>query len=150
MNERPTLVVGFEDSEDGRHALSTALDLARRLDAQVNVVHVATQEDYPVDPDTADWELAGWRRLGDIREMAERLLAARPDTRFIERRGDPATVLHEVGDNCNALMIIVGLPRKGAGGWVSTLITRPVSRAVTRHPSRPVLLVPRTGKSGPS
>lgn len=148
MNEQPTLVVGFKDSDDGKHALTTALDLARRLDARVNVVHVATQEDYPVDPDTADWELEGWRRLGDIREVAEQLLAACPDTRFIERRGDPATVLHEVGDDCHALMIIVGLPRKGAGGWVSSLITRPVSRAVTRHLDRPVLLVPRTGSSG--
>jgi nucleotide-binding universal stress UspA family protein len=148
MSSRPTIVVGFKDSGDGKHALVWALDLARRLDALVNVVHVATPEDYPINPDTADWEIEGWHRLGDVRDEAERLLAACPDARFIERRGDPATVLHEIAEGCDALMIIVGLPRNGAGGWVSNLVSRPVSRAVTRQMRRPVLLVPHQGVAG--
>ena len=147
MSARATIVVGFKDSSDGKHALTSALDIARRMNAQVNVVHVATLEDYPVNPDTPDWEIEGWHRLGDIREEAERLLAACPDARFIERRGDPAKVLHEVAEGCDALMIIVGLPRDGAG-WVTHLMSRPVSRAVTRHVRRPVLLVPHDSDAG--
>lgn len=147
MSARPSLVVGFKGSGDGKQALAAALDLARRLDAEVNVVHVATLRDYPINPDTPDWEIEGWHHLGDIREEAERLLATCADARFIERRGDPATVLQEIAEECDALMIIVGLSRSGAAGWVSHLVSRPVSRAVTRHPGRPVLLVPQDNET---
>ena len=52
----PVVVVGYKNSADSRHALETAIGLARPLGALVRVVHVVEIGDYPVDPDSEDWE----------------------------------------------------------------------------------------------
>lgn len=143
MGTSSAIVVGYKDSPAGRQALSTALGLGHRISAAVHVVHVATHEDYPINPDMPDWEVEGWMNLGDIREQVERLLVAFPDlnTHFVERRGDPAQVLDEIADTLNALMIVIGLTSHGPAGW-PRILSRPVGKTLTRRPRRPVLLVP--------
>jgi nucleotide-binding universal stress UspA family protein len=50
------LVVGFDRDAVSRAALTVAADLAGRLAARLVVVHVVDLDDYPIDPEAADWE----------------------------------------------------------------------------------------------
>lgn len=144
MSDAPVIVVGYKDSADSRHALDTAIDLGIRLDAHIRVVHVRALDDYPVDPDSADWEEQGEAHLQLIRtQVAARLKTGTPESTYSEERGDPAHVLHDVAIASGALMIVVGLPSSGTGP-LSRIFTRPVSVAITKHPECPVLMVPRT------
>ncbi|MGI8524546.1 MAG: universal stress protein [Nocardioides sp.] len=144
VNDAPVIVVGYKDSADSRHALDTAIDLGIRLDAHIRVVHVRALDDYPVDPDSEDWEGQGQAHLVLIRRQVAALLTpGMPGSTYSEERGDPAHVLQDVATASGALMIVVGLPSSGTGP-LSRLFTRPVSVAITKHPECPVLMVPRT------
>lgn len=120
---------------------------ARRSGAQVNVVHVATRESRSKGTFPNGTSRVG-DVSGDIREEGEQLLVACPDARFIERRGDPASVLLEIADGRDAHMIIVGTA--SPHGWRMGLDIRhqQVSRDATRHPTRPALLRPRQTEPG--
>jgi nucleotide-binding universal stress UspA family protein len=138
----PVMVVGYKNSDDSRHALDTAIGLAEPLGAVVHVVHVVELGDYPVDPDSEDWEERGRMHLELIGEQVSARIRAVPGATFSVDHGDPATVLHEVAADKGAVMIVVGLPAKGVGP-LSRLFTRPVSTTVIKHLHTPVLLVPR-------
>ena len=137
----PVVVVGYKNSDDSRHALDTAIGLARPLGALVRVVHVVEAGDYPVDPDSEDWEEWGRMNLELITEQVRAYIGDLPGATFSVERGDPATVLHAIAGEAGAVMIVVGLPTKGVGP-LSRLFTHPVSASVTRHVHTPVLLVP--------
>jgi nucleotide-binding universal stress UspA family protein len=137
----PVVVVGYKNSDDSRHALETAIGLARPLRAVVRVVHVVEAGDYPIDPDSEDWEEWGRMNLELIREQVSTYIAELSGATFSVERGDPATVLHTLAGEADAVMIVVGLPTKGVGP-LSRLFTHPVSTSVTRHVHTPVLLVP--------
>jgi hypothetical protein len=66
-----------------------------------------------------------------------------PGATFSVERGDPATVLHAIAGEAEAVMIVVGLPTKGAGPF---LVCSPIRRSsrVTKHGHTPVLLAPRS------
>ena len=141
MASTPVFVVGYKNSDDSRHALQTAIDLAGPLGALVRVVHVVEPGDYPIDPDSEDWEEWGRMNLELIGEQVSAYIRDLPGAACSIERGDPATVLHAVAAETGAVMIVVGLPTHGAGLW-SRLFTRPVSASVTKHLRTPVLLVP--------
>lgn len=141
MAATPVVVVGYKNSDDSRHALDTAIGLAQPLGALVRVVHVVEVGDYPVDPDSEDWEEWGRLNLELIGEQVRTYIRDLPGATFSVERGDPATVLHAIAGEAHAVMIVVGLPAKGVGP-LSRLFTRPVSTSVTKHVHTPVLLVP--------
>jgi nucleotide-binding universal stress UspA family protein len=140
MAATPVVVVGYKNSDDSRHALDTAIALARPLGAAVRVIHVVEAGDYPVDPDSEDWEEWGRLNLELIGEQVSTYIRDLPGAIFSVERGDPATVLHDIATQAEAVMIVVGLPAKGVG--LSRLFTHPVSTSVTKHVQTPVLLVP--------
>lgn len=141
MAGSPIVVVGYKNSSDSRHALETAVGLARPMGALVWVVHVVETGDYPVDPDSEDWEEWGRMNLELIGEQVSTYIRDLPGATFSVERGDPATVLHSIAAEAGAVMIVVGLPTKGAGP-LARLFTHPVSNSVTKHAQTPVLLVP--------
>ena len=49
------LVLGHDHHPYSQNALTVAAALARRLRAEVHVVHSIDLSDYPIDPDAADW-----------------------------------------------------------------------------------------------
>ena len=144
MAATPVVVIGYKNSDDSRHALDTAIGLARPLGALVRVVHVVEVGDYPVDPDSEDWEEWGRLNLELIGEQVRTYIRDLPGATFSVERGDPATVLHAIAGEAEAVMIVVGLPTKGVG-LLSRLFTHPVSTSVTKHVHTPVLLVPGPG-----
>ena len=138
-----TLVVGYGPDPGGDHILDRAADLARRLRARLHIVHVVTLDDYPIDPDVADWEQHAERELAQQNDRVGRALANRGvDWEYETRRGDPAVELCRAAHEHDALLIVVGTRGEGLRTVISRLLEPSVSHAVIGHQHRPVLVVP--------
>lgn len=138
--EMPLLVVGYDRHPAAQSALRTAAELADRLRARLLVLHVIDLEDYPIDPDTADWETQAVRAVAAERATAEELLAAhRLPWSFQVEHGEPGQQVLELAARHDALMIVIGVARHE---WGAHLLTGSVAKHLTRHTDRPVLLVP--------
>jgi nucleotide-binding universal stress UspA family protein len=140
-----TLVVGHCRDTASDHALAVAAELGRQLGAQLHVVHVVVLDDYPIDPDAADWEEQGERILTEERHHVEAALirTGLPWT-YQSCRGNPAKALAAAADEHNALMIVVGTRGEGLRATLSRLIQPSVSHALIEYQRRPVLIVPPT------
>jgi nucleotide-binding universal stress UspA family protein len=138
-----SLVVGHSPDPGSDHALDAAAELAHRLGARLHVVHVVTLDDYPVDPDAADWEEQAAHELAQQHDRVARTLIDRGvDWEFETRRGDPAAELCHAADEQDALLIVVGTRGEGLRTVVSRLLEPSVSHAMIRSQDRPVVVVP--------
>ena len=141
---RETLVVGYDRSEASHHALTVATDLASRLGARLHVVHVVDLNDYPVDPDSADWEQRGLAELEDEFQVANAALHDwSGEWTYDVQRGDPVHALADVAKREGALMIVVGTRGGGIGAALGHLLggSWSVSHGLERA-GMPVLVVP--------
>ncbi len=138
-----SLVVGHSPHPASDAALRVAVDLARRLRADLHVVHGVDLFDYPVDPDAADWEQQARRSLDAQRRRVEAALADAPlGWTYQAAHGDPARLIAGVAEETDALMIVVGSHGEGPGATFERLLAGSVSRTVLRRQHRPVLVVP--------
>ena len=137
------LVVGHSRHAAADLALHLAVDLARRLRADLHVVHAVDLLDYPVDPDAADWEQQARRALAEQRRHVDAVLAGFPlSWTYQAGHGNPARLITDVAEETDALMIIVGSHGEGMGATFDRLVAGSVSRTVLRRQRRPVLIVP--------
>lgn len=138
------LVVGHDRSASAQRALRVAVDLARRLGgAAVHVVHGVDLDDYPIDPDAADWDEQAARTLEDQRRAVQDVAGDAPGGwSFHAGRGDPADLLVALARECDALMIVVGTRGEGVSAAFARVLDRSVSHAVIHRQHRPVLVVP--------
>jgi nucleotide-binding universal stress UspA family protein len=137
----PALVVGFDGQEASLAALRTAADLARRLGADLHVVHGIDVRDYPVDPDAATevWEGRAREALEHLHVQVREALADHPGSwTYHAWNGDPVRLLATVADEQDALMIVVGTHRHRS---LSRVMRLSVSRSLPKAAHRPVLLV---------
>jgi nucleotide-binding universal stress UspA family protein len=138
-----TLVVGHSADENSQAALRVAADLAGRLHAHLHVVHGIDLDDYPVDPDSSDWDESARRNLAAQRAQVTDALADLPIAWTYHRSpGNPVALLHKIADAHHALMIIVGTRGEGLGAAASRVLDRSISHGVIAHQQRPVLVVP--------
>ncbi len=142
--DRPgtALVLGHSRHPSDETALGVAADLAQRLHAHLHVVHGISLDDYPIDPDAADWEEQARRALDAQRARVQTVLAGSGGWSYHAGRGDPVGLIAAVADDNDALMIVVGSRGEGAGAAVERVLGGSVSRGVLRHARRPVLIVP--------
>lgn len=150
-----SLVVGHSRHPAADVALHFAVDLARRLHADLHVVHAVDLTDYPVDPDAADWQEQARRALAEQGRHVEALLAGFPlSWTYQAGHGDPVRLMADVAEETGALMIIVGSHGEGLGATFDRLVAGSVSRTVLRRQHRPVLIVPSgyrpTARSSPT
>ena len=137
------LVAGHSRHAAADHALHFAVDLARRLHADLHVVHAVDLLDYPIDPDAADWEQQALRALAEQRRHVDAVLADFPMSwTYQAGHGNPARLIADVAEEFDALMIIVGSHGEGMGATFDRLVAGSVSRTVLRRQRRPVLIVP--------
>lgn len=146
--KKRTLVVGYNESPEGRHALRYSVDLANALGADVEVIHVADAEDFLIDPDMGDWEeqsRATSTRMTD--EVADVLAQVLWSSRFRTSPGDVAKVLHEAARGHPDCIVVVGVPASTPSP-LTRLISRSVQHQMTHHVECPVLLVPAPHTAG--
>jgi nucleotide-binding universal stress UspA family protein len=141
--DRAALVVGHDRFSESDHAVVVAIDLARQLHAFLHVVHAVGLDDYPINPDAADWEQQAADVLEAQRRAVEDLLAGVAlGWRYHTGRGGPVELLAAVAEAHDALMIVVGTRGGGLAAALARMLGRSVSRQVALRQSRPVLVVP--------
>jgi nucleotide-binding universal stress UspA family protein len=139
--ERLALVVGHDGHPASGAALTTAVDLARRLGAHLHVVHSVTLDDYGIDPDIEAFEEERDRNVARERERIAAALARAPIRwTYHEERGDPVHQIARLADDVDASFIIVGATHRGVlhhlvGGHA-------VSTRLLLLQARPVVVVP--------
>lgn len=138
------LVLGHSRFPDSDTALDVSATLARRLRAHLHVVHGISLDDYPIDPDAADWEQQAREVIDAQRARVEAVLtrSGAAGWTYHAGRGDPVGLIAAVADEHDALMIIVGSRGEGIGAAVERILGGSVSRGVLRRGHRPVLVVP--------
>lgn len=143
------IVVGYDEHPASRAALAFAAALAFRLDAELNIIHVLSLDDYPIDPDGPDWEACAEREVSDEREKAREVLGAHGLTKWTYdvQRGNPVRLLVDACEKRDALMIIVGKPEQGFGAMLNHLVTGSISRGLLHTAHRPVVIVPENGEA---
>ncbi|WP_256788542.1 universal stress protein [Frankia sp. AvcI1] len=147
------VVVGVDNGQATPAALGWAADLAARLGAELDVVHV--QPLSPAQIRTMVSTVPGRRacerflRFEEDAEsraagaVADRTLAAIPVRwRFHVRAGEPATELLAVADSVDAYAIVLGTRHGGVGVALERLLTGSVSHRTLHRTRRPVLIVP--------
>ena len=97
--ETQCLLVGIDRHPASHVALHTAAALATKLQARLEVVHVIDLSDFPIDPDSADWDTAAEATLNEQRRQVTLELAhfTGPWASHV-RSGDPARIL---ADTCS-------------------------------------------------
>jgi nucleotide-binding universal stress UspA family protein len=137
------IVVGFDEEPQSHAALTVAIDLARRLGAHLDVVHVVDLRDYPVDPDSDDWESASSANLALTAEHVRAAIGDHTQTwSYHAWRGDPVHLLATVAEESGALMIVVGTHGAGFAATIHRMTSGSVSRGLIGHSHIPVLVVP--------
>ncbi len=140
-----SMVLGYDRTPESRNAFDVTLDLGARLMAFLHVVHAIDLRDYPIDPDSADWEAKAAATLAEERKIATGLLRQYPwGWSYLAGRGDPARLLMSVADDHDALMIVVGSKGEGLHVLVERLISPAVSHRLIERAKRPVLVVSRS------
>ncbi|EIV93614.1 universal stress protein [Frankia sp. QA3] len=147
------VVVGVDTREAAPAALVWAADLAQRLDAELDVVHVqhlslgqiramvSTVPGRGVSERFLKAEEDAQSRA--VCTLAERTLAGSPvHWRFHIRAGDPATHLLAVADSVDAYAIVIGTRHGGAGVALDRLLAGSVSHRMIHWTRRPILVVP--------
>lgn len=143
-----TLVLGHGGDPASGQALRVAADLAGRLHAHVQVVHGVDLDDYPIDPDAADWDHQAQLALAtQRRQVADALAGVGQGWTYHASHADPVRLIAAVAEEHDALMIIVGTRGEGFGASVERLMGRSVSHGVIRAQYRPVLVVPAPAPS---
>jgi nucleotide-binding universal stress UspA family protein len=136
-----TILVGVDDSEGSRAALSWAADLAHGLQAKVVAVHVFEPLAH----------LGGGAAGGDLRALRDRARReleqdlCRPlrerglpfETRLVE--GTPSEALADAAEEVQADLLVVGARRLGR---LKELLLGSTSKALAERAQRPVAIVP--------
>lgn len=137
------LVVGYDRHPSSHAALLVARELATRLAAQLDVVHVEDMSDQPISPDQPEWEEEFARALASQHEQVrDAMLGHAGRWTYRAARGDPAQILAAAAAELRATMIIVGTGEPGTAHALHRLLDGSVLRRLIRHQPCPVLVVP--------
>lgn len=149
--EQLRIVVGYESADRSTHVLAKARELAGRLSASLEVVHVqdavvspapSSAVGFPLDPGGAVITTAlSSERLSEIQQQLEREVGA-ADAVVRVVQGWAPDVLRAVADELDAYLIVVGGPGHGFGAFLEHLVTGSVTHELERRAHRPVLVVP--------
>lgn len=139
-DSRTRLLVGYDRHPASHHAVIVAARLAEALDAHLTVMHVVDLEDYPIDPDRADWEEAAQQQIALEEDYASTLLETAPIRwSYHTARGDAAHQLAKTASDLDAMFIVVGATGKNL---VRRLTHGSVPQSLFKHQPKPVIVVP--------
>jgi nucleotide-binding universal stress UspA family protein len=140
-----SLVVGFDRRPESLAALRTAIQIGRRLQAGLWIVHAVDLSDYPVDPDRHDYEEQAQKTLAEERVAVSTVLAGYEfGWSYRALNDDPVHALIRTADDIDALMIVVGSRGEGWHLFLERLVSPSVSHRLIERCGRPVLVVSHT------
>lgn len=134
-----TIVVGYDGSTAARKAFDAALELAARDHAELHVVSVGRPSEIADDVETEaliEHTRAYHRRL--LAELKASAATKQVKTRYEVAVGHPAEQIIYYADRIGADLIVVG--DRGRSNFARLLLGS-VSKQVTEHAGRPVLVV---------
>ena len=140
--DRAHVVVGVDCSDDAGHLLRTAADVARRLDADLDVVYAYPRPLHTHGPedDATAVEVHRHMRNGLGRTVTDALGARRARTALSAVAGDPTRALLTHARHTS--LLVVG--DRARTVTASVLLGSVATRCIARH-SGPVLVVPHRG-----
>jgi nucleotide-binding universal stress UspA family protein len=130
------VVIGYDGSDAAKRALRRAAELAG--DETVTVVSVASQLSGPVRGIQPYWPQEIENRRANLEEARTLLLEQGKQVHAVEGRGDPGTLIAEVGDRAGADVIVVGTRGQNVLGRA---LRGSVSTKVLRRSDRDVLVI---------
>lgn len=115
--EHPVIVVGYDGTERGDDAAALGAAIARRLDGRVVIAGVYHQ-DFPQWPGSDEFE-ASMRQIvaEQLRKVDVEGLGVPAEVRTVRARSE-ARGLHELAENLDAELIVVGSTHRSAVGRV--------------------------------
>lgn len=134
-----TIVVGYDGSTAARKAFDAALELAARDHAELHVVSVGRPSEIADDVETEaliEHTRAYHRRL--LAELKASAATKQVKTHYEVAVGHPAEQIIYYADRIGADLIVVG--DRGRSNFARLLLGS-VSKQVTEHAGRPVLVV---------
>lgn len=137
------ILVATDFSQDSERALSQAIDLALRLEAELDLVHVAVVPMPPVEmlaPTPIDFSLDEAKRA--IGELEQRAAARGVVTRGHVRVGDVVLGILDAIAEIGPELVVVASHGKGA---MKRMMLGSVSQSLCRRSRVPVLVVPTAG-----
>lgn len=103
------IVVGYDDHPTSRRALTQAVDLARRLDQPLRVVHVIDLDDLPPDPDSGDWDRDVAHRASELEQyVRDKVRLPAQQWSYVATSGDVWHRLLRESEQLDAWLIVVG------------------------------------------
>ena len=134
-----TIVVGYDGSTAARKAFDAALELAARDHAELHVVSVGRPSEIADDVETEaviEHTRAYHRRL--LAELKASAATKQVKTHYEVAVGHPAEQIINYADRIGADLVVVG--DRGRSNFARLLLGS-VSKQVTEHAGRPVLVV---------
>jgi nucleotide-binding universal stress UspA family protein len=136
------ILIGYDDTESARHALTRAVDYARAFNASLVVASVAPllvnagRGMGAIDPLSDEDEHQ--RQLQTARELIEGLPGSTLPAEYVTAVGDPVEVIVTLSEEHGVDLIVVGTREPS---MIARLFGQSVSSAVARHARRDVLIV---------
>ncbi|RAL30820.1 universal stress protein [Rhodococcus sp. AQ5-07] len=142
------LVVGFDRGAGSHAALGFAVDFALHVHAGVHVAHSVDPNDLPIDPDSPNYEKELAAGLESERIQACAMLAPLPGNWSYDcTRDDPMRLLNSIAETYDALMIVIGTPRRGFISTMERMSGESVSAHLIHKSHRPLLMIPAQARS---
>ena len=136
------ILLGYDDTESARHALTRAVEYARAFDASLVVASVAPllvnagRGMGAIDPLSDEDEHE--RQLQTARELIAGVPGDPVPAEFVTAVGDPVEVIVTLSEEHAVDLIVVGTREPS---MIARLFGQSVSSAVARHAHRDVLIV---------
>lgn len=138
------IVVPTDFSEASEHALSTALDLAERLGAEVELLTIVPKSDplFPRNPDNRKAAERIAREEAEDAQAALDALARQHEGSALTHvaHGTPHQAIVEYAEECGARLIVMG---STGHGLAERVLLGSTTERVLRQSRCPVLVVPR-------
>jgi nucleotide-binding universal stress UspA family protein len=136
-----TILVGFDGTDLGVHALEAAARLAARLGLTLVVAHVLPAAN-PLAEGAYTEELRNDLELQVMTQATRVVDELGVSWRLAIAEGDPACGLLRLAEQHAAALVVVGTRGRGARPAMHRLVSGSVSGHLVHHETRPVLVVP--------